>query len=186
MFLFNWFRQATPVKNVDVKKNIPFVTHYDKSATPEMCIIQKDDYDALLRRLRNLETMLNALSLKPVTPVSSPALSQTPKTIVCNSKDHFTPFQIELENKLKSIREKMGASHGFGLSDFALSNLDDLNKMEQSVMEHSIMYINAKQINRPPTPNNISTGNTPSTTPIAIPVSDTVSSYTSTFAPTFM
>lgn len=185
MFMFNWFRQSTPVESTNVKKIGPSVTNSDKTANPEMCTIQKDEYDALLRRLRNLETMMNALPLKPITPVASPVLSPSPKTIVCDSRDHFTPFQIELENKLRTIREKMGASHGFGLSDYALSNLDDLNKLEQSVMEQSIMYMNARKITRPPTPNNISIGNTPSTTPIVMPVSDTVSVHTSTSAPTF-
>lgn len=147
MFLFNWFRQKPSVENTEVKKNSPVVTN-------EMCIIQKDEYEALLRRLNNLENMINALPLKPVPPIRS----QTPKVIICDSKDYQTPFQIELENKLKTIREKMGASHGFGSSIYTLSNFDDLDNLEQS-----IIYMNANQIDRPPTPNNISNGNTPTT-----------------------
>lgn len=187
MFLFNWFRQTTPVESTDAKKNCLSVVDCDKPANPEMCIIQKDEYDALLRRLRNLETMMNALPLKPVTPVSSPMIQRPVKIIEDDSKSHLTPFQIELENKLKSIREKMGASHGFGLSDFALSNLDDLNKLEQSVMEQSIMYVNSRKIDRPPTPNNVSLGVTPSTTPIAVPahVSCHMTAHASTSAPPF-
>jgi hypothetical protein len=130
--------------------------------------------------------MMNALPAKPVTPVSSPIISPV-RIATDDHRDHLTPFQIELENKLKTIREKMGASHGFGLSDFALTNLDDLNKLEQSVIEQSIMYVNAQKINRPHTPNNVSVGNTPSSTPVATPTpAQNTSTHVSTSAPAFV
>jgi hypothetical protein len=178
MFLFNWFRQTPPAESTDTKKNEPCAANRGKPATPEMCTIQKDEYDALLRRLRNLETMMNALPLKPITPELSPVIPRLEKPTIDDSNAHHTPFQIELENKLRKLREKMGASHGFGLSDFALTNLDDLNKLEQSVMEQSIMYMNTRKINRPPTPNNMSDGNTPSSSPVVPRIVQNITSVT--------
>lgn len=133
MFLFNWFRHSSPIENDDTRK-CTMTTTVKIVNNPEMCIIQKDEYDALLKRLRNLEEMMNALPMKHETPVPPPPPT---KPIVCEQKSYFTPFQLELETKIKSIREKMGESHGFGM-DLTLNNIDDLDKLEHSVMIQSM------------------------------------------------
>lgn len=176
MFLFNWFRS---VSNTDagVKGTNTPVSNNKSDNPPEVCVIKKDDYDALINRLRNLEAMMNALPIKPVLPTNF-ELRSTPKPeLVDSPKEHpMTPFQLELEQKLKSIRTKMGASHGFGINGFALENLDDLKKLEQSIMEQSMLYEIAPTIQRSrtpvdncySTPVNISLGNTPSPAPMCM------------------
>ena len=134
MFLFNWFRQ------VDNSKSAPQCEQKIQSDmnNDDVKIIPRDEYNALINRLSNLEAMIIGIQCKQSSPIANTPpehYQQLPSV----PKEVLTPFQIELENKLKSIREKMGASHGFGIDDFALDNLDDLSKLEQSVLEQSTM-----------------------------------------------
>ena len=120
MFFVNWFKSLTCREQ---KKEVLL--------EPETYTIPKVEYETLLQRLRNLEAMINALPIKPTVPLSPPASINMNFGV---EKHHLNPFQIELEKKLNRIRQKMGESHGWGKVD----DMNDLEKMEQSVMTQSI------------------------------------------------
>ena len=78
-------------------------------------------------------------------------------------KSQRTQFQIELENKLKTIREKMGESHGFGIDKLPLKNEADIDEIERSIMCSRPQQVVRSKTPDPPSD---SMGTTPIHTPI--------------------
>lgn len=162
MFLFNWFRYSEPKKQVD-----------DKALPSETYTIKKDTFDTLLKRIQDLTEQVEVLKKQTEQPQIHPIPNQpllnmlTDNEIYIPKKKTYPtqPFQDELEKKLLKLREKMGQSHGWG--DFPLNNLDDLEKLEQSVMEQSRIFNTGTQIERTHFPINDNTNFcfTPSNTP---------------------
>lgn len=174
MFLFNWFRSSKQ-SNFSKTDNLPLPIR--KGQDTDTFIFHQEEYDELLRRLTNLEYLINSLPAfaipQPPPPPPTPPTPPIMGMMNCNTSmksspcdkvtkmatrntpmlQHDIPFQSELENKLKNLREKMGASHGFG--NFALHNYDDFEKLEKSVLEQSIMHTTGAQITRSPEPVNI-------------------------------
>lgn len=130
MFVFNWFKPQVS-QQVETKE-IKEITN------SELCIIKREDYEALLSRLQNLEAMMRVLPPNPPKqlPTRTCACEELNTPEQCSKKE-LNPFQLELERKLNKIRSKMGESHGW--DNNGLNNLDDLNKLEQSVMERSLL-----------------------------------------------
>jgi len=150
MFLFKWFSGQTEVNSNAGKK---------VCQSAETVTIKKDDFDALLKRLNNLEAMIGALPQirTPSLPISTTVSSANSSIIsspicerVCDKREvKLNPFQIELENRLSKLRERLGQSHGFG--NFPLNDVGDLNTLERSVLEQS-MIMNVPLIIRSKTP----------------------------------
>jgi hypothetical protein len=140
MFLFNWFRYSN--------NKTPTIT------PNETYTIKKETFDTLLNRIRDLTDKVEELKKQTEQPlkinnINLPSLSSTPEPILCTpiKKSYpIPPFQEELEKKLAKLREKMGTSHGWG--DVPLNNLDDLENLEKSVMEQSMIFNVGKQIER--------------------------------------
>ena len=160
MFLFNWFRYSTPKKQ-DEEKPTPCETY----------TIQKETLDTLLQRIHDLTEKVEELKQQTIhqplqnIPIAPPLMTDQILYVAKKKPVPVQPFQEELEKKLLKLREKMGQSHGWG--DFPLNNLDDLERLEQSVMEQSRIFLNATTIERTHCPLNDNTnfGLTPSNTP---------------------
>ena len=124
MFIINWFRPTKVTCNIT------------PSQPTQNYVVQKEEYEMLLQRLRTLEAMMNALPMKPI--IQNPTMPPPPPPMKKKVIEPIqTPFQAELEHKLRTIRTRMGESHGYGIDKLELENLDDLEKLEQSVMEQS-------------------------------------------------
>lgn len=158
MFLFNWFGYSTPKK-----EEIPVIC--------ETYTIKKDTFDTLLQRIHDLTEKVEELKKQTEQPqvlsipICPPLLTDQILCLPHKKVQPIIPFQDELEKKLLKLRERMGQSHGWG--DFPLNNLDDLEKLEQSVMEQSKIFSTGTQIERTHFPINDNTnyGFTPTTTP---------------------
>lgn len=113
--IFSWFRSSQT--NNETEK-------------PAMYVLSKEEYETLVLRLRNLESMINALPIRPEIPEPPPmpevniTQHSQPKVV-----KHLNSFQQELTNKLARIRENMGASHGFGIGD-----AEDMDYLEKSIV----------------------------------------------------
>jgi len=158
MFFTQWFRPAN-------KK-------------PDDIVIKREDYEALLQRLKKLEDMMDNLtqqSIPPPPPLPPPINENQPNAYrhsndnadvsanqrdtnveektdnidepKCKVREHYVvPFQNELEIRLKMIRKRMGTSHGW--NDMPLDNVGDLENLEKSVIEKSIIIGNDKNNTR--------------------------------------
>lgn len=161
MFLINWFKHTQ--------------TNESKS---ENIIIKRDDYEALIQRLNKLEEMMDNLPIEqpmrkpPIPPPMPNEIEYNGKDETKKKRDHekteeiekkrdemkqiehnmqmYNIFQSELEKRLKMIRERMGTSHGF--DECNLDNIDDLDKLEQTVLEKSIMIVGNPEITRSNSP----------------------------------
>jgi len=144
MFFVNWFKNVT-------KKD-------------DEIIIKRVEFETLLNRLKNLEDMMDNISIQQTEPPIPPPLPSPPNSkqsehiyksknteivedddetikIEHVQREHYVvPFQNELESRLKMIRKRMGSSHGWDdINEMTLDNVDDLDKLERSVMEKSII-----------------------------------------------
>lgn len=143
MFVVNWFkRQQSPETKQDT------------------IIIKKEEYDELIQRLNKLEEMMDNLPI--VQPPNPPPMPTCLPRDECNeclkmqpivkteTQHNQVPFQHELEKRLKMIRERMGSSHGW--DNCELNNIDDLDNLEQSVLEKSLMMAGHPNIPRTHSP----------------------------------
>lgn len=137
MFVYRWFMNTSSEQ----------ATNIEKINNDETVTIKREEFNALIARLNNLETLLTALPQSKTQPISINATpTSTPLSSASSTpKEHkLNPFQLELENRLSKLRERLGQSHGFG--SFPLNNVNDLQNLERSIMEMD------KEIVRPKTP----------------------------------
>lgn len=117
--IFNWFK-STP--------KIP-----DEKEKQRFYVLSKDEYDGLIERLRYVESVIHMIptnSAIPEPPPLPPTITKKNNHINTPVKHELNTFQIELMSRLERVREKMGASHGFGIGE-----VEDIDFLEKSIME---------------------------------------------------
>lgn len=151
MFVLNWFMQTLtsdePDKISDATNNV---------------VIPKQEYETILARMQNLENLLTNLNNRtqqacespimsrgpsmPSTPIyissSPPKLAYSPLSYIsrtATNDNDMTPFQLELKKRIMTLREKMGESHGFGIDKMELNCVDDLDKLERSILDNDFI-----------------------------------------------
>lgn len=90
---------------------------------PNYHVLSEGEYNTIMNRLCQLETLLKQKAEEPVVlPVKPESHS------VHRDQPHHDAFQKDLFSRLQQLRTGMGASHGFGVGD-----LDELINLEQSI-----------------------------------------------------